>query len=59
MADAEADDRSAVDRALRAYAAAFARGDAVAAARRCQAPFMWVTADGVSLAASAEEVERR
>ena len=59
MAESEADDRSAVDRALHAYAAAFARGDAAAAARWCHVPLMWVTSDGVSLAASAEEVERR
>ena len=58
MAEFKADDRSAVDCALRAYAVAFARGDAAAAARWCHVPFMWVTADGVTLAATAEEVER-
>ena len=58
MADTAADDRSAVDCALRAYATAFARGDAAAAARWCQTPFVWVTAGGVALAASVGEVER-
>ncbi len=53
------DDRDGIGRVLQEYVAAFARGDAAGAARWCQTPFMWVTANEVSLAASPGEVERK
>jgi ketosteroid isomerase-like protein len=59
MTDTARDDRRSVERALRAYADAFGRGDSAAAAQFCITPFLWVTADRVALAASPEEVERR
>src|SRR4051812_8693246 len=48
-----------VVRVLQVYVAAFTRGDATGVARCCRAPFMWVTADEVSLAVSPEEIERQ
>ena len=48
-----------VVRVLQVYVAAFALGDAPGVARCCQAPFMWITADEVSLAVSPEEIERK
>ena len=48
-----------VVRVFQIYVTAFAQGDAAEVARCCQAPFMWVTADEVSLAVSLGEIERK
>lgn len=58
MADTGSDERTAIEHAIRAYTAAFARGDAAGAARWCAAPFLSVTTEGAMLAATPEETER-
>ena len=58
MAEASSE-QDRVVRVLQVYVAAFARSDATGVAHCCQAPFMWVTADEVSLAASPEEIEQK